>query len=115
MITNPDGYVSIEAAGTIANDVSLTLAGPVGQLDLTFEPGQGGSLKGGSGISDLSFDIPLNDVDGDGDGVSDVEEAGHGVLQAIPDGPDAIAMVRDLDFREPIPCVTPDVPSPIST
>jgi hypothetical protein len=78
---NPDGSVSIEAAGTTINDITLDLAGPVSELDLTYEPGPNGSVTGGSGISDLSFDIPLNDVDGDGvaDDV-DLDSDGDGIL-----------------------------------
>lgn len=81
IITNPDGSVTIESAGTIANDVSIDLAGPVSQLDLTYEPGPNGSSTGGSGISDLSFDIPELDTDGDGiaDNV-DVDDDGDGIL-----------------------------------
>ncbi len=78
---NPDGTVTIEATGTTVNDITLTLAGPVSELDLTFEPGPNGTVTGGSGISDLSFDIPLNDVDGDGvaDDV-DIDSDGDGIL-----------------------------------
>lgn len=81
VITNPDGSVTVEAAGTIANDVTLTLAGPVSELDLTFEPGPNGTQTGGSGISDLTFDVPLNDIDGDGvaDDV-DIDTDGDGIL-----------------------------------
>ncbi len=78
---NPDGSVTIEAAGTIANDVSLTLAGPVSEIDLVYEPGSGGIQTGGSGISDLTFTIPPPDTDSDG--VSDdidVDDDGDGIL-----------------------------------
>ena len=81
IITNPDGSVTIEAAGTSANDVSVNLAGPISQLDLTFEPGPNGTSTGGSGISDLTFDIP--EVDTDGDGIADsvdVDDDGDGIL-----------------------------------
>lgn len=78
---NPDGTVTIEAAGTTINDITLDLPGLVSQLDLTFEPGPNGTVTGGSGISDLTFDIPLNDVDGDGvaDDV-DLDSDGDGIL-----------------------------------
>jgi hypothetical protein len=78
---NPDGSVTIEATGTTINDITLDLAGPVSELDLTFGPGPNGTLTGGSGISDLTFDIPLNDVDGDGvaDDV-DLDTDGDGIL-----------------------------------
>ena len=81
VITNPDGSVTIESAGTVANDVTLDLAGPISELDITFEPGPDGTQTGGSGISDLTFDIPLNDVDGDGvaDGV-DLDSDNDGIL-----------------------------------
>lgn len=81
IITNPDGSVSIEAAGTTINDITLDLAGPISQLDLTFEPGPNGTATGGSGISDLTFDIPLSDLDGDGvaDDV-DLDTDGDGIL-----------------------------------
>lgn len=81
IITNPDGSVSIEAAGTTANDVTLTLAGPVSELDLTFEPGPNGTASGGSGISDLRFDIPAVDTDGDGiNDITDVDDDNDGIL-----------------------------------
>ncbi|MFK7838023.1 MAG: Hint domain-containing protein [Sulfitobacter sp.] len=81
VITNPDGSVTVEAAGTIANAVTLTLAGPISGLDLSFEPGPNGTQTGGSGISDLTFDVPLNDIDGDGvaDDV-DLDTDGDGIL-----------------------------------
>ncbi len=81
VITNPDGSVSIEATGTTSNDVTISLAGPVSELDLTFEPGPNGTSTGGSGISDLTFDIP--EIDTDGDGISDsvdLDDDGDGIL-----------------------------------
>lgn len=81
VITNPDGSVTIEATGTISNDVSISLAGPVSQLDLTFEPGPNGVSTGGSGISDLTFDIPPPDADGDGVADrDDLDDDGDGIL-----------------------------------
>ncbi|WP_120503430.1 Hint domain-containing protein [Sulfitobacter mediterraneus] len=83
IITNPDGSVSIEAAGTTINDVTVNLTGPVSGLQLTFEPGPNGTATGGSGISDLSFDIPAIDIDTDGDGVADsadLDTDGDGIL-----------------------------------
>ncbi|SLN52406.1 Hemolysin, plasmid [Roseovarius litorisediminis] len=79
--TNPDGSVTIDSAGTIANNVTLDLAGPVSELNLTYEPGPDGTQTGGSGISDLTFDIP--DIDTDGDGVldaDDLDDDGDGIL-----------------------------------
>ena len=79
--TNPDGSVTIEATGTIANDVGVNLAGPISQLSLVYEPGPNGTSTGGSGISDLTFDIP--DYDTDGDGTADRLDAdvdGDGIL-----------------------------------
>lgn len=81
IVTNPDGSVSIESAGTIANDVTVDLVGPVSQLDLVFAPGPNAPNTGGSGISDLTFDIPA--VDTDGDGISDdadLDDDGDGIL-----------------------------------
>ena len=81
VIINADGTVSIEAVGTTSNDVSVDLAGPISSLTMTLQPGPGGTQTGGSGISDLTFDIPLNDIDGDGvhDDV-DIDIDGDGIL-----------------------------------
>jgi len=81
VITNPDGSVSIEAAGTTINDVTIDLPGPISELELIFEPGPNGTQTGGSGISDLTFDIPA--MDSDGDGVADRDDLdadGDGIL-----------------------------------
>lgn len=81
IVTNGDGSVSIIASGTTANDVSLNLAGPISELDLTLEPGPGGTLSGGSGISDLTFDIPAVDTDGDGVfDATDIDDDNDGIL-----------------------------------
>ncbi|WP_299849546.1 Hint domain-containing protein [uncultured Roseovarius sp.] len=81
IITNPDGSVTIQSAGTTANDVTLDLPGQVSQLDITFEPGPDGTQTGGSGISDLTFDIPANDTDGDGEpDATDIDRDGDGIL-----------------------------------
>lgn len=81
VITNPDGTVSLIAAGTTANDVGVSLSGPISELSLTFEPGPNGTQTGGSGISDLTFDIPEIDSDGDGVGdLVDVDIDGDGIL-----------------------------------
>ena len=58
IITNPDGSVTIDSNGTIANDVSLTLPGQVSELNLVFQNGPEGAQTGGSGISDFTFTIP---------------------------------------------------------
>ena len=81
VITNPDGTVSIESNGTNSNDVNIDLAGPVSSILLTMEPGPNGTSTGGSGITDMTFDIPLNDLDGDGvhDDV-DIDIDGDGIL-----------------------------------
>ena len=92
VIVNADGSVSIEATGTTANDVSIDLAGPISQIELTLEPGPNGTSSGGSGISDFTFDIPPIDTDGDGitdeididddnDGILDVDE---GYSETVP-------------------------------
>ncbi|MDE9450754.1 Hint domain-containing protein [Aliiroseovarius sp. Z3] len=84
VIVNPDGSVSIEAAGTTANDVSINLAGPVSELQVELEAGPNGTQSGGSGISDLTFDVPAAPpVDTDGDGVFDnvdLDDDGDGIL-----------------------------------
>lgn len=84
VIINPDGSVSIETNGTIANDITFNLPGYISELELIFEPGPNGASTGGSGISDLTFDIPTDtdgdgipdavDVDDDNDGILDVNE-----------------------------------------
>ncbi len=82
---NADGSVSIEATGTTANDVNFNLTGyQISELELVYEPGSGGNQTGGSGISDISFDIVStgpSDLDGDGvfDDV-DVDIDGDGIL-----------------------------------
>ncbi|WP_371171042.1 Hint domain-containing protein [Aliiroseovarius sp. 2305UL8-7] len=70
---NADGSVTVEANGTNSNDVSMNLPGPLSELKLQFEPGSGGTVTGGSGISDLSFDVPAP-IDTDGDGIDDIED-----------------------------------------
>lgn len=58
IITNPDGSVSINASGGMANDVTVDLPGPVSHLTMIYENGPEGAQSGGSGLSDFSFDIP---------------------------------------------------------
>ena len=96
---NPDGSVTIESAGTIANDVSINLAGPVSQIELEFEPGPNGSSTGGSGISDLTFDIPAPDTDGDGvrDDV-DVDDDGDGILDVDEGYSEATSSTITIEF-----------------
>lgn len=100
VITNADGSVSIEATGTTANNVTLNLSGPISNLSLTFEPGPGGTLTGGSGISDLTFDIPLNDIDGDGvaDDV-DLDTDGDGILNTDEGYSVTVTSGRNLTLR----------------
>ena len=86
---NPDGSVSIEAEGTNTSDVNFNLVGyQISEMELVFEPGSGGTQTGGSGISDISFDIPTppppstnDDIDGDGvlNG-DDIDADGDGIL-----------------------------------
>ena len=71
VITNPDGSVSIESNGTVANAVTVSLPGLLSELEVIFENGPNGTSSGGSGISDLTFGIP---ADTDGDGVLDVDD-----------------------------------------
>lgn len=79
---NADGSVSIEAEGTDISDVNFSLSGyQISEMDLVLEPGSGGTQTGGSGISDLTFSVPVPDTDGDGvtDDV-DVDIDGDGIL-----------------------------------
>lgn len=55
---NPDGSVSIDSEGSVANDISLALPGSISQLRLVFQNGPEAESSGGSGISDLSFTVP---------------------------------------------------------
>lgn len=81
---NADGSVSIEAEGTDISDVNFSLSGyQISEMDLVLEPGSGGTQTGGSGISDLTFSVPVPDTDGDGvtddvdvdiDGILNVDE-----------------------------------------
>lgn len=81
VIENPDGTVSIQTEGTNANDIDVNLSGPISSLVLTYEPGPDAPQTGGSGISDLTFDVPAPDTDGDGvsDDV-DIDIDGDGIL-----------------------------------
>ncbi len=85
VFVNPDGSVSIEAEGTNIADVNFNLTGyEISEMELVFEPGSGGTQTGGSGISDISFDVVASgpsDLDGDGvmDDV-DVDIDGDGIL-----------------------------------
>ncbi len=102
VITNPDGSVTIESAGTVANDVGLTLPGQVSELDLTLQPGSVGTLTGGSGISDLSFTIPPTDADGDGTPDSDDLDSDNDGILDINEGysettPSTITITFDGD------------------
>ncbi len=103
VIDNGDGTVTIEAAGGIANNVTVDLPGPVSSLSVVYEPGPNGTQTGGSGISDFTFDIPEPDTDGDGvldsvdldtdgDGILDTEE-GYSVTP-----PSSITVTMNGDF-----------------
>lgn len=59
VVINPDGSISINSAGTTANDITVSLPGKVSQLTLSYENGPEGTQSGGSGLSDLSFTIPV--------------------------------------------------------
>ncbi|SMR72793.1 Hint domain-containing protein [Aliiroseovarius halocynthiae] len=95
---NPDGSVTIEAEGSAVNDVSFNYTGGfVSEINLTFEPGDDASITGGSGISDLTFDIAPDldgdnvpdaiDIDVDGDGILNEDEgAGDTTLTVTFDG-----------------------------
>lgn len=55
---NPDGSVSIEADGTAADTISVSLAGPISEIDIEFGPGPDGTQSGGAGIGDFTFSVP---------------------------------------------------------
>ena len=79
---NPDGSVTVEAEGTIANDVTVTLPGQISQLQVVLDNGPDAPVSGGSGIGDLSFTIP-DTLDTDGDGVldsADLDDDNDGIL-----------------------------------
>ena len=79
---NPDGSVTVEAEGAIANNVTLTLPGQVSELELVYDNGPDAAISGGSGIGDLSFTIP-DTLDTDGDGVldsADIDDDNDGIL-----------------------------------
>ncbi|MCI2399611.1 Hint domain-containing protein [Aliiroseovarius subalbicans] len=101
VVTNPDGSVSIEADGGTANDVTLSLPGQISQLSIVLENGPDGTQSGGTGIGDLSFDVPAPDSDGDGvaDDV-DVDIDGDGILNEDEYGtttPSTITVTFDGD------------------
>lgn len=79
---NPDGSVTVEAEGAIANNVTVTLPGQISQLQIVFDNGPDAPISGGSGIGDLSFTIP-DTLDTDGDGVldsTDLDDDNDGIL-----------------------------------
>lgn len=55
---NSDGTVSIEGEGTSADDIGVSVTGPISSLKVTYDNGDDAALSGGGGISDLSFTIP---------------------------------------------------------
>lgn len=55
---NSDGSVTIEADGSGATPVTISVPGPVSALKITYDNGPDGALTGGAGIGDLSFSIP---------------------------------------------------------
>ncbi|WP_122072121.1 Hint domain-containing protein [Pseudophaeobacter sp. EL27] len=55
---NPDGSVTIEAEGSSADTIGVSLVGPISELSVTYDNGSDAALSGGAGISDLSFTIP---------------------------------------------------------
>ena len=54
---NPDGSVSVEAEGANANNINISLPGPISFMEIRFGPGPDGTLSGGAGLSDMSFDV----------------------------------------------------------
>ena len=55
---NPDGSVTVEAEGGIANDVTVTLPGQISAITLVLDNGPDGTITGGTGFGDFSFTIP---------------------------------------------------------
>ncbi|WP_171180653.1 Hint domain-containing protein [Ruegeria sp. HKCCD8929] len=97
-VTVVDGKVVIEAEGTNANDITVNIPGQVSQVGLTFGPGPNGSLSGGSGISDLSFDIPPPDADSDGVADNeDLDSDNDGVLN-VDEGYSVTPSTITIDF-----------------
>jgi Ca2+-binding RTX toxin-like protein len=75
---NPDGSVSIEAEGTASSDVNFTLSGyQISSMELVLEPGSGGTQTGGTGISDISFTIPVPDGTVEGTSGNDTIDAAY--------------------------------------
>ena len=51
---NPNGSVTIEADGTAADLINVSLAGPISEIDIEFRPGPDGTQSGGAGIGDFT-------------------------------------------------------------
>lgn len=102
---NADGSVSLEAQGGISNDVNFNLTGyQISSMELTLEAGPGGGQSGGTGISDISFDVYVPPSDLDGDGVIDdldIDIDGDGVLNEnegnVENVPSTITITFDGD------------------
>ena len=77
IVVNPDGSVSVEADGGVANDVTVNLPGYISHLKVVYEDGPDGTQSGGAGIGDLSFTIPLPDDIVEGTGSADYIDAGY--------------------------------------
>ena len=60
--TNVDGTCS----GSSADDVTVTIAGPVAKLVIVYDDGASSAVSGGIHISDLGFDLAAPIDDGDG-------------------------------------------------
>ena len=81
IITNPDGSVTIEADGSTSNSVTISLPGPVSELELILDNGPDAPLSGGTGISDFSFTVPVLDTDRDGVAdIDDLDDDNDGIL-----------------------------------
>ena len=77
VMVNPDGSVSIEGDGPIANDVTVTLPGQISRLEVTFQDGPDGGLSGGAGIGDLRFSVVPPDDIVEGTGGDDLIDANY--------------------------------------
>ncbi len=81
---NPDGSVTVEAEGSTANDVTVSIPWMVSRLEVVYDNGPDAAVSGGAGIGDLSFTVLADtdqdgvadkiDLDDDNDGLLDVNE-----------------------------------------
>lgn len=77
VVVNPDGSVSIDADGGVANNVGVSLPGFISHLAVVYEDGPDGTQSGGAGIGDLSFSIPPPDDIVEGTGGDDLIDTAY--------------------------------------